>query len=113
MSEKEVVRAVQGSQFEVFIHDHELIFIDFWATWCAPCMQFAKIYEKVAIKHPDIVFAKINIETEQELAESFHIRSIPHLMVLKQGIIIYSEAGSMPESTLTELIQQARDADVK
>lgn len=98
--------------FESFINEHEIVFIDFWAEWCAPCKQFAKAYEKIADQFPMIRFAKVNIEEQQELAELFEIRSIPHLMVFKEGIIIYSEAGSMPESTLKELAQQALDADI-
>lgn len=98
--------------FETFINENEIVFIDFWAEWCAPCKQFAKVYEKVADQFPMIKFVKVNIEEQQMLAEFFEIRSIPHLMVFKEGIVIYSDAGSMPESTLKELAQQALDADV-
>ena len=106
------VKSFRGSEFEALINENGLVFVDFWTPWCAPCRHFGEIYEKTASNHRDIVFAKINIEEEPELAEAFHIRSVPHLMVLKLGIVIYSESGSIPESTLTELIQQARDADV-
>ena len=103
---------IKSAQFETLIADHEIVFIDFWATWCAPCKQFAKIFAEVADLNKDIIFASVNIETESQLAEAFHIRSIPHLIVFKQGIAIYSEAGSMPASTLKELVQQALVADV-
>ena len=106
------VKSFSGNEFEALINENGLVFVDFWAPWCAPCRQFGDTYEKVASNYRDIVFAKINIEDEPELAEAFHIRSVPHLMVLKLGIVIYSESGSIPESTLVELIQQARDADV-
>ncbi len=106
------VRDVTGDTFEDLINHNQLVFVDFWARWCAPCKQLALIYDKVAELYPNIVFAKVNIEKESELAKLFQIRSIPHLMVFKQGIAIYSEAGGMPESTLKELIQQALDADV-
>ena len=112
MTEVSVTKSLNHGQFESFIHEHEIVLIDFWAAWCAPCKQFAHVYEKVASQYENIVFAKINIEDDPELAETFQIRSIPHLMVFKQGIAIYSEAGSMPESTLKELVQQALDADV-
>ena len=104
--------SITGEKFESLITDNEIVFIDFWASWCAPCKHFAHIYEKVATLYDNIVFAKINIEEEPTLAETFQIRSIPHLMVFKQGIVIYSEAGSIPDSTLKELVQQALDADV-
>lgn len=111
-TEPTITKSVNGDQFEAVIRDNEIVIIDFWASWCAPCKQFALVYERVAAQHEHLFFAKINIEEEIELAEVFHIRSIPHLIVFKQGIVIYSEAGSMPESTLKELVQQALDADV-
>jgi thioredoxin 1 len=101
-----------STQFESIINGNEVVFVDFWAAWCAPCKQFSRVYEQVAEQFPSILFAKVNIEEEQELADFFEIRSIPHLMVLKDGIIIYSDAGNIPESTLKELAQQALDADV-
>lgn len=99
-------------EFESVISTNELIFVDFWAAWCAPCKQFSRAYELVAEQFPSIMFAKVNIEEQQELADIFEIRSIPHLMVFKEGIVIYSDAGSIPESTLKELAQQALNADV-
>ncbi len=112
MTEQNMVLAVGSDEFEALIQKNEVVFIDFWAKWCAPCKQFASVYERVAEQSPGVVFAKIDIESEAELAETFNIRSIPHLMVFKQGIAIYSEAGSMPESTLKELVEQAQEADV-
>lgn len=101
-----------SEQFETLINENELVFIDFWAAWCAPCKQFSKVYEQVSDHFPGIVFAKVNIEEQKELAELFEIRSIPHLMVLKEGIVIFSDAGSLPESALKDLVQQALEADV-
>ena len=101
-----------SAAFEALIGEKGIVFIDFWAEWCAPCKQFSKVYEQVSDQFPGIKFAKVNIEEQQELADFFEIRSIPHLIVFKEGIVIYSDAGSMPESTLKELAQQALDADV-
>ncbi|MDP3267740.1 MAG: thioredoxin family protein [Legionella sp.] len=105
-------KTIASAEFESLINDNEIVFIDFWAEWCAPCKQFSKVYDQVSDQFPAIVFAKVNIEEQQELADFFEIRSIPHLMVFKDGIVIYSDAGSIPESTLKELAQQALDADV-
>jgi len=106
------VLAITGEQFESLLSTAEILFIDFWAQWCAPCKQFSSVYERVAQSFPQIVFGKVNIEQEIDLANVFEIRSIPHIMVFKKGIAIYSESGSMPESILRELAQQALDADV-
>lgn len=103
---------MESKEFDTIINNNEIVFVDFWAKWCAPCNQFAVIYERVAEQNPTIKFTKVNIEDETELSESFQIRSIPHLMIFKQGILIYSDAGAMPESTLKDLVEQALNIDV-
>lgn len=112
MSQKAKIQAIQGETFEALLQEHAILFVDFWAPWCSPCKQFSIIYEHVAEAYPLITFGSVNIEQETELADIFQIRSIPHLMVFKQGIAIYSESGSMPESTLKELAEQALKVDV-
>lgn len=112
MAETSVTKTITEATFESCIRDNDIVIFDFWAAWCAPCKQFSQVYERVAEHYKTVMFAKINIEEESSLADVFHIRSIPHLMVFKQGIVIYSEAGSMPESTLKELVEQALAADV-
>ncbi|MDI9819721.1 MULTISPECIES: co-chaperone YbbN [unclassified Legionella] len=106
------IREIKTEDFEDLIENNQIVVVDLWAEWCAPCKQFAKIYERVAKQNPTIQFVKINVEEESKLAEIFQIRSIPHLMIFKQGIAIYSEAGSMPESVLNDLVQQAIKVDV-
>lgn len=103
---------LRSDEFKALIKEHDIVFIDFWAAWCAPCKQFSRIYELVSDQFPAIKFVKVNIEEQQELADFFEISSIPHLMIFKQGIVIYSDAGNIPESTLKELAKQAVNADV-
>lgn len=107
-----VTKTITHDQLDEILSRQDILFIEFWAPWCAPCKQFAQTYEKVAALNEQIFFGKINIEEQPLLAETFHIQSIPHLMVFKQGIAIYSESGSIPESTLKELVQQALMVDV-
>lgn len=107
------VRAIQSEAFEAFIAEHELVFLDFWAPWCAPCVSFSAVYHEVAQRYPAVMFAQINIEESPQLADSLEIRSIPYLMVIKQGVVIYAESGSMPKSRLEELVEQALVVEVK
>jgi thioredoxin 1 len=98
--------------FEPTINENAFVFVDFWAPWCGPCRSFAPTYEKVSKEFPNVVFAKVNTEEEQEIAMHFHIRSIPTLMVFRERIIVFSEAGALPEGAFRELVNQAGALDM-
>jgi thioredoxin 1 len=89
-----------------------IVLIDFWATWCPPCVRFAPVYERVSEKHPDIVFAKVDTEVEPALSQEFNIRSIPTLMAIRDGVLVFQQAGAVPESALESLIAQVRALDM-
>ncbi len=98
--------------FEETISNNDFVIIDYWAPWCGPCRSFAPTYEKVSEDFENIVFAKINTEEEQEVAGHFQIRSIPTLMIFREGVIIYSEAGALPEQGLRDLIKKASELNM-
>jgi len=99
--------------FESTIMESDMVFVDFWASWCQPCKTFAPVYEEVSEDYPDIVFGKVDTENEQELAGHFGIRSIPTLMLFREQIIIFQESGVLPREGLESIIQQARDLDME
>ncbi|WP_395296787.1 thioredoxin [Kitasatospora hibisci] len=90
----------------------DFVFIDFWAAWCGPCRQFAPVFEKAAERHPDLVFAKVDTEAQQELAAAFGIQSIPTLAIIREGVLVFSQPGALPEATFEDLIGQARKLDM-
>jgi thioredoxin 1 len=98
--------------FEETVTGNDFVIVDYWAPWCGPCRSFAPTYEKVSEEHPDILFAKVNTEEEQEIAAHFQIRSIPTLMIFREKVIIFSQAGALPESGFQELIKRASELDM-
>jgi thioredoxin 1 len=99
--------------FETTIAGNDTVLVDFWASWCGPCRRFGPIFEKAADEHPDIVFGKVDTESQQELAGAFGISSIPTLMVFRDQIVLYSRPGALPATTLNDLIGQVRALDME
>ena len=98
--------------FEEVITGNDMVIVDFWAPWCGPCKSFAPTYEQISEQYPDVVFAKVNTEEQQELAGHFQIRSIPTLMVFREQVILYSEAGALPASALEQIITKTKELDM-
>ncbi len=101
-----------NDNFEQVVTDNKFVIIDFWAPWCGPCRGFAPVFEAASEKHPDIVFAKLNTDEEQELGATFNIRSIPTLMIFREKVIVFSQPGALPGKQFEELIGKARELDM-
>jgi thioredoxin 1 len=98
--------------FEQVVTGNATVIVDYWAPWCGPCRGFAPVFEKVAEQHPDVVFAKVNTEEEQEIAAHFQIRSIPTLMVFREQIIVFSQPGALPQGAFEQVVSKAKALDM-
>ncbi len=104
---------VTQESFRSVVDRDGIVLIDWWAPWCGPCRAFGPTYEKVAGKHPDITFGKVNTEDQQDLAGAFDIRSIPTLMILRDKVLVFAQPGALPEAALEDLIRQVRALDME
>jgi thioredoxin 1 len=98
--------------FEPTIVESGIVFVDFWAGWCGPCLAFAPIYDAAATDNADIVFGKVDTEAQQTLSSAMNIRSIPTLMIFRDGIGVFSQAGALPRPVLDDLISKVRELDM-
>ena len=98
--------------FEKTVNESQIVIVDFWAPWCGPCKGFAPVYEQASEAHPEVVFAKVNTDEQQELAGAFDIRSIPTLMVFRDKVILFQQAGALPRTALDQVITQAKSLDM-
>src|SRR3954470_23640770 len=99
--------------FQAAVEKEGILLIDWWAAWCGPCRSFGPIFERVSEKHPDAVFAKVDTEAEQELAGAFEIRSIPTLMIFRDRVLLYAEAGALPEEALEDIVGKVKALDME
>jgi len=100
------------ANFEDVVTQNEMVIVDFWASWCGPCRSFAPVFEAASEQHQDIVFGKVNADDEQELAAAFSIRSIPYVMLLREKVVLFAQAGALPAEGLESVIRQARALDM-
>ncbi len=104
--------ALTQDNFDQIVNGNDMVLIDFWAPWCGPCKGFAPVFEAASEKHGDIVFAKVNTEEQLELAAAFNIRSIPTLMLFREKVILFSQAGALPGPALEQVITQGKALDM-
>ncbi len=106
------LKELSAENFEEEVNKNQIAILDFWAPWCGPCRSFAPIFEKVSKEHDDILFGKINTEEQQDLAAHFQIQSIPTVMAIKEGVVVFNQAGMLPEEGLKDIIEQLKNLNM-
>ena len=106
------VMELTKENFEQVITSNPTVIVDYWAPWCGPCRGFAPVFERVAEANPDVVFAKVNTDEQQEIAAHFQIRSIPTLMVFREQIIVFSQPGALPQGAFEQVVTRAKTLDM-
>ena len=103
---------LSAAEFEETVTGNDIVLVDFWASWCGPCRQFAPVYEATSEKHPDVVFGKVDTEAERELAAAAQITSIPTLMAFREGVLVFAQPGALPAAALEQVIGAVRELDM-
>ena len=103
---------INEPSFSDIIDNNSIVFLDFWASWCGPCVAYGPVYERVSEDFPDVVFGKIDTEAEPKLAQSFNIRSIPTTIAFKEGIGVFMQPGALPEEALRDLVEKISELDM-